>query len=191
MTEVNDVHLVFGWREEYRRLERGAIYSDCKKYRYLLWRRWSNVRPLVCCMLNPSTATAEKNDNTVAQMENRAKQAGHGGIIVTNLFAYRSTYPAVLWKQDDPVGEDNDDAIKLAASLGGWVMCAWGNDGKKFMRSEIVRHMLSDIPLFALGLTDSGEPRHPRGCEYNSWPYFAINKAALEKSPYPSLECRG
>jgi hypothetical protein len=140
MTEVNDVHLVFGWREEYRRLERGAIYSDCKKYRYLLWRRWSNVRPLVCCMLNPSTATAEKNDNTVAQMENRAKQAGHGGIIVTNLFAYRSTYPAVLWKQDDPVGEDNDDAIKLAASLGGWV-------GKR--RQEV--HAIGDSQTHAVG----------------------------------------
>jgi hypothetical protein len=49
----------------------GAIFSDCEKYRYVLTRRFDPYNVKVCnfIMLNPSTATAERNDPTVYRSE--------------------------------------------------------------------------------------------------------------------------
>ena len=36
--------------------DRGAVFSDCGRYRTLLWRRWDpSVRPANFLLLNPST----------------------------------------------------------------------------------------------------------------------------------------
>ena len=43
----------------------GAVFSDCQRYRYRLWRTWdSSKKPLVMVMLNPSIADADQNDPT-------------------------------------------------------------------------------------------------------------------------------
>jgi hypothetical protein len=55
-------------------IESSAWYSECMAYRYVLrrsWRSYSNRR-LVFIMLNPSTATEEQNDPTVARCQKRA-----------------------------------------------------------------------------------------------------------------------
>jgi hypothetical protein len=46
----------------------GAAFSPCRRWRYLLWRRWDGERPAVnFLMLNPSTATECKLDPTCAR----------------------------------------------------------------------------------------------------------------------------
>ena len=51
----------------------GAVFSDCQRYRYRLWRTWdSSKKPLVMVMLNPSIADAEQNDPTVERCQRRA-----------------------------------------------------------------------------------------------------------------------
>ena len=45
----------------------GAVFSAV--YRYLLWRAWDVALPrLLWVMLNPSTASEEKDDNTIRQL---------------------------------------------------------------------------------------------------------------------------
>ena len=72
----------------------GAVFSECKRYRYSLWRVWNPDLP-VCMflMLNPSTADETTNDPTVERCQRRAVQMGYGGLHVGNIFAWRSTDP--------------------------------------------------------------------------------------------------
>ena len=68
----------------------GATISPCGIYRYRLWRRWGEGRSCVFVMLNPSTADALVDDNTIRSCVRLAQELGFGGIIVVNLFALRS-----------------------------------------------------------------------------------------------------
>src|SRR3990167_7612004 len=92
-----------------------AIISPCGSYRYTLHRpipsilRW--VKPLLCIMVNPSTADATKEDPTVRRCIGFAKDMGATSLTVVNLFAFRSASPKALATMDDPVGPDNDRHI--------------------------------------------------------------------------------
>jgi len=138
----------------------GAEFSDCRKWRYLLWRRWDAKGPVAnFLMLNPSTADELKLDPTCARARAYAEAWGYGSLIVTNVFAWRSTDPKALRQVKDPVGAGNDAAILRAAKESDLVICAWGNHG--LGRSQHIRKLLSGIPLHALKVTGSGEPGHP------------------------------
>lgn len=95
---------------------------------------------------------------------------GFGGLIVTNVFAYRSTDPDELYRQADPVGEGNDAAILLAADRSGMTLCAWGEHARHRGRSAAVRELLAGRPLHALKVNASGEPGHPLYLSYKLTP---------------------
>lgn len=141
----------------------GATLSPCKQYRYSLWRRWDKDLPVInFLMLNPSTADDLKNDATVERCERRATRLGYGSLIVTNLFAYRATYPVELKRVADPVGTGNDDTI-LEAAQSDAVVCAWGCHGLMLDRQAKVLSMLraTGLPLHHLGMNSDGTPKHP------------------------------
>ena len=55
----------------------GAVFSDCERYRYRLWRVWDEGKPKACfVMLNPSTATHEVLDPTVTRCKKTRDRAG-------------------------------------------------------------------------------------------------------------------
>ncbi|MBR9800569.1 DUF1643 domain-containing protein [bacterium] len=143
----------------------GALFSDCGKYRYLLWRDWTPAgkqqRTINFLMLNPSIANKERNDQTVERCQRRSVALGFTRIVVTNLFAWVSTDRSVLSGLDDPVGPENDQHIITQARAADLVVCAWGADGRIGQRSEHVRRLLSDVTLHALTVTAHGEPGHP------------------------------
>ena len=146
--------------------ESGADISDCKRYRYVLWRTWNANKPkCVFIMLNPSTADANKNDSTITRCINRANLLGFGGILVVNLFAYRTTYPSDLFSyKDNKIGCKNDDYIKYAANISDTIICAWGNGGIHQERDKAVKRILfneSNAKLTHIGLTKPGNPLHP------------------------------
>lgn len=131
-------------------------------YRYSLWREWHPTKPRVAfCMLNPSTADEELNDNTIRRCIGFAQSWGYGGLRVVNLFALRSTDPAGLKLVADPVGPDNDQAILDAARDCEFVVAAWGFHGAYKGRGEQVRKLLPAASVRALAFTDDGFPRHP------------------------------
>ena len=162
-----------------RRFQKGdadswAVYSDCEHYRYLLTRVWNpEGRRALFVMLNPSTATQYQNDPTVERCERRARTLGFGAFRVTNIFAYRATDPKVMRAQGDPVGPENDAAV--ANSARDWadqVICAWGSHGAHLGRGAAVERLLraTGRPLFHLGLTQAGAPKHPLYIGYDVQP---------------------
>lgn len=79
---------------------------------------------------------------------------------MVNLFAYRATEPKDLRKADDPVGPDNDAILLAIAAKGPDVICAWGSNADP-ARAFAVRRIFQRRTLHCLGLTKSGQPKHP------------------------------
>jgi len=144
--------------------EAGATFSPCRRWRYLLWRRWDEKKPVAnFLMLNPSTADEAKLDPTCSRARDYAERWGFGALIVTNVFAWRATDPAKMKAVEDPVGPGNDAAIVKAAKESEIVVCAWGNHGAHKDRSKQILKILSKnkIRLHTLRLNANGEPAHP------------------------------
>lgn len=138
---------------------RGAVIVG--PYRYLLWRVWNPTVPrLLWILLNPNTADEERDDPTLRRITGFSRTFGFGGLEVVNLFALRSPDPAALAQARDPIGPENDLTIRAAAARATTVVAAWGNAGTLYGRDHAVLAQLTG-PLFCLGLTRSGSPRHP------------------------------
>lgn len=150
-----------------------AIYSDCERYRYMLTRIWQpDGQRALFVMLNPSTATEVQNDPTVERCERRARALGFGSFRVTNIFAWRDTDPKKMRAAADPVGPENDVAISESADWADRIICAWGTHGEHLERGPAVERLLraTGLPLYHLGLTKAGHPKHPLYIGYDKQP---------------------
>jgi hypothetical protein len=142
----------------------GAKFSACRSWRYLLWRCWDEAMPAAnFLMLNPSTADELQLDPSCTRARNYAERWGFGALVVTNIFAWRSTDPAALRVVKDPVGRGNDRAILEAAKAAKLVVCAWGNHGEHLGRANAIVDLLSRnrVRLHALRMNGGGHPAHP------------------------------
>lgn len=150
-----------------------AIYSDCEKYRYALSRVWdADGGRVAFVMLNPSTATEVQNDPTVERCERRARTLGFGAFRVTNIFAWRDTDPRKMRAAAEPIGPANDDAIAKACAWADQVVAAWGTHGEFLNRGAAVEKILraTGKPIFHLGLSKAGHPKHPLYIAYAQQP---------------------
>jgi hypothetical protein len=149
-------------------LETGAIFSDCERWRYVLWRVWNwQLRLLLSISLNPSKADAFRNDNTVSKMMRYARLWGFGGLIKLNAYGWRATSPAEMkshgveaigdlndfwiqqvWKVFGPEGRD-----QIGLSVGSWGQHDFLN------RGPLIREYIPN--LHHLGLNQNGSPTHP------------------------------
>ena len=104
-------------RAEADGIRSAAWYSPCEAYRYGLERRWGTGGALLFVMLNPSTATEDANDPTIARCQRRTQQLGFGAMRIANLFGYRATRPRDLARAKAPVGPENrKEPIGLSGS---------------------------------------------------------------------------
>ncbi|WP_299701082.1 DUF1643 domain-containing protein [uncultured Tateyamaria sp.] len=150
-----------------------AVYSDCERYRYSLTRIWDDTgRRVNFVMLNPSTATEVQNDPTVERCERRARTLGYGSFAVTNIFAWRDTDPRAMRAATDPVGPENDESILERATWTHDVVAAWGTHGAHLDRGTHVATLLRNVdrPLYHLGLSKAGHPKHPLYLPYAQQP---------------------
>jgi hypothetical protein len=171
----------------------GARFSRDRVYRYALWRVWDAERGLCdFLMLNPSIANETADDPTVARCTRRARLWGFGGVVVTNLFAFRATDPAGLRSAPDPVGPQNDAAIVAAADVAALVVCAWGNHGAYRGRASAVLALLDGLGVTPhhLALTRRGEPAHPLYLAYGLAPTPMICPASRVDGPVRPLAQR-
>lgn len=143
-------------------METHAEFSECKQYRYALWRTWDKSKEKVLFIgLNPATADEIDGDHTIARCISYAKQWGYGGVMVGNLFAFRTPSPGEMKSAADPIGKDNDDwlfRLKDEASL---VVAIWGNNGSHQNRHLRVKKMFPNLKC--LRITEAGQPHHTRG----------------------------
>lgn len=151
----------------------GALFSPKPlAYRYMLYRIWNDQLPYVMfCGLNPSTADETTDDPTIRREVAFAKAWGFGGLIKVNAYGYRSTDPKGLRDPVDPVGPDNDLAIKVYARECVLFVAAWGNNIDE-KRSFELRSMLNlqGVKVHALKQTKSLQPAHPLYLPATSWP---------------------
>ena len=150
-----------------------AVYSDCERYRYALTRTWDAAgKRVLFVMLNPSKATEMHNDPTVERCERRARALGFGAFQVTNIFAWRDTDPFQMRKAADPVGPDNDATLLAGALWADQIIAAWGTHGAHRDRGPQTEALLrrTDKPIYALGLSKHGHPKHPLYISYSQQP---------------------
>lgn len=138
-----------------------AVMSECGRYRYSLTRHWGTGHRLLFIMLNPSTADEHDDDPTIRRCIGFAQRNGFGELHVCNLFAYRATVPRQLRTADDPVGPLNDEWIQREMGHASLTVAAWGAwPGAEERAREVVK-LAGHGPLFCLGTTKDGSPRHP------------------------------
>ncbi|MEM6304936.1 MAG: DUF1643 domain-containing protein [Pseudomonadota bacterium] len=161
-----------------------AAFSDCETYRYSLTRVWDKEGPRVMfVMLNPSTADETRNDPTVERCERRARALDYGAFRVCNIFAYRATDPRDLRRAAAPEGPGNAAALRRGARWADHIVAAWGAHGDHLDQGRRIAALLAGMrrPLFHLGLTKAGHPRHPLYLRYGQepvlWVPFATAKA--------------
>lgn len=143
-----------------------ALLSPDRMYRYTIERVWDSERPKCAFIgLNPSTADEQQLDPTLRRCVRFADSWGYGSLLMLNLFAFRSTLPSGLRLARDPVGPDNDHQLIRSVQRVEIVVCCWGAHGAYLRRGEIVREEIHNVvppdPLYHLGLTKSGQPKHP------------------------------
>lgn len=154
-----------------------AVFSDCGRFRHLLWEVWDESLPMLAwCLFNPSQAgrnDGEKvvKDPTWTKGVGFSKRLGYGGQVFCNPYDFISTDPKGLKSAGYPVSPMNDEFILKACAMGdGKVVCAWGALGRKLARPlevlELVRR--AGYQPMALGFTADGLPRHPLMLAYET-----------------------
>ena len=172
--------------------QHNVCFSEDCRYRYWLESKEIDVTnedkgTCLFLMLNPSTADQDCPDNTVTKCKGFAQQWRYKTLWICNLFGYRSPDPADLKRQTNPVGPDNDQHIKAAASQADKIVLAWGDSGITALgKSEFNERVREVVPLLKeagayeklyklcpsgrLCLTQKGQPRHPQGRGKHSLP---------------------
>ncbi|MGV8094492.1 MAG: DUF1643 domain-containing protein [Mangrovibacterium sp.] len=145
----------------------GAIFSDDRKYRFALWRKWDQNKPLVMFIgLNPSTANETDPDPTIRRVTNFAKSWGYGGFYMMNLFAYVTPYPQELIISDEHI-QRNDHMLEHIAAQCKKIIFAWGSFKEAKDRAKGVSEKFNG---YALKINKDGSPMHPLYVPANTEP---------------------
>ncbi len=144
-------------------MTKGAQFSECRRYRYSLWRTWREGDGHVIFIgLNPSTADENIDDPTIRRCIGFANRCGFGGMYMLNLFAFRATDPSVLMRAPiNPIGKENDLYLQKHHQPEGLTIACWGNHGRLMNRGDEVIELLGKEGLSCLGVTKMGYPKHP------------------------------
>jgi hypothetical protein len=158
----------------------GAALSNDGRYRYQLWRYWSDAPPMGFVMLNPSTADASLDDATIRRCSGFARREGCGGIVVANLSPLRATDPADLdfeilrWPDGrSATVTGHCQFVAEAMQPADIVVMAWGAlssrspRARRFLSDQvegIAARLFMERPdrdLLCFEKTKDGSPKHP------------------------------
>lgn len=142
-------------------------FSPDRRHRYTLLHTWDELlgdgRHAMWIGLNPSTADEHDLDPTLRRIRAFTAREGLSGFVMTNLFAFRATDPRAMKAAEDPVGPENDRWIRRVARGAALIVAAWGTHGEFLGRDRQVLALLRAVgrPVWCLGRTREGYPRHP------------------------------
>lgn len=152
-----------------------AILSPCETYRYRLERDLGMFGPVgAFIMVNPSTANASVDDQTIRKVKGFAIRLGWSRVIVGNIFAYRATDINKLATASDPIGPENMAHLEAIISEVETVICAWGTLDKlppalrQHWRTVQRISMKASMTLHCLGTVKDGHPKHPLTLGYST-----------------------
>jgi len=147
-----------------------AILSPCGKYRYRLEREctmpFEGSKVIAYFGINPSTADAVEDDQTVRKWRGFTLVNGGHRFIVGNVFAYRAKDVELLSLADNPVGTCNLDELRKIIADADLLVPCWGRLSKVPKRLhqyfpamwELLKE--SGKPVMHFGLTADGGPKH-------------------------------
>ncbi len=160
------------------------IYSNNEddSWRYTLGK--AGRRNLLTIGLNPSTATQEKADPTVARVEQVALKNGYDGFVMLNLSPIRATdYKTLPTSGNITAFERNLEKIEavVAAESEPVIWAAWGASIEYHTyfieaRDELFNRLRKYDPNWIQfgEPTAAGHPRHPSRLQY-SWTFAPYN----------------
>lgn len=159
-------------------LDRVAVYSPCDRFRYYLAEYPANgpVKKLTWVLLNPSTATAEKDDPTMRRVRGFTERMGCNAWEVLNVFAMRETYPINVFHAGpkNAMGERNGAFVADKLANAEMAMCAWGTMGTEQAvwgeHAEAIRAAQERGVLYCLKHTKDRHPQHPLYVPYDVEP---------------------
>lgn len=143
-------------------MKQDANFSSDRMYRWWLIRCWDERLPMVATIgVNPSTADAQENDQTIRKDIGFATRHGYGGILKLNLAAFVATNPKVCKRAEDPIGYGNSpmDMRFTMDSFGVTdVWFCWGRNSWNFPeQTRLVELAFPNAKCF--GLNQDGTPR--------------------------------
>lgn len=167
------------------------IYSSARNdhWRFTLGKRGS--RTLVTIGLNPSAATQEKSDTTVAKVEGVAERNGFDGFVMLNLYPVRSTdFNALPIGVDTRAFSENLRFIEALVASGPEpvIWAAWGNNVRArdyFVSSA--KALISRLQKYGASwrhfgpLTSTGHPRHPSRPDYG-WSFAKFDAEEYKRA---------
>lgn len=143
--------------------------------------RWRLDRPVqetgivaALCGVNPSTAGAEKNDQTIRKDLGFGLRLGWRRIIKVNKFAFRATDVRDLANAFDPIGDENDIYLSQAFAEADIIVPCWGPLSKlpkRLRRRYIEVCRLAERagkPILCFGTANDGQPRHTLTLGYDT-----------------------
>lgn len=155
-----------------------AIFSECGRFRHILWERWDESKPMLpWCLWNPSQAGrpdqggTRRPDPTWTKGLGFSKRLGYGGQVFCNPYDFIATKPKDLKKAGYPRSDDADAWILKACAMGdGKVIVGWGALGRGLVRPGEVLALIrgAGYQPMALGFTEDGLPRHPLMLAYDT-----------------------
>ena len=160
------------------------IYSNAHNdlWRFTLGK--SGRRSLITVGLNPSHATKEKSDTTVAKVEEVANQNGFDGFVMLNLYPVRATdFKALPTDVNAEALEENLKNIEavVASTPQPIIWAAWGEtilerDFFVATAKELFARLQKHGAFWQhFGpLTASGHPRHPSRLKY-AWVFSPLD----------------
>lgn len=139
-----------------------ANFSPCGLYRYRLERLLeSGDGTVLWVMLNPSTADADHDDNTIRRVKAFSQSWGFRRALVGNVYAFRSTNPRGLWTADDPTGPDNPKHLHEMAAEASLIIAAWGQHVKRADVEPVEDLLRMYGNVWCLGTGRGEKPKHP------------------------------
>ncbi len=136
----------------------GAIFSDCRKYRFILWRVWDKTKDYIMFIgLNPSSANEYKDDPTIKRVQKMAYNWGYGGVYMLNLYPYITPHPKNLIL-NNKYFDANEKWINIVNEKCKDIVFAWGSFKEAKNKSD---RIISRYKGLALKINNDGSPRHP------------------------------
>lgn len=132
-------------------------------YRYSLWRKWDESKPMILyIMLNPSRASDTQDDPTIRRLTQFSIDMGYGGFYVGNIFAYINSNPLELFLQKkigtDIMGPGNKRHLREMGEKVKDVCFAWGANYDIRLDHWINKRFPNAL---CFGITKDGNPKHP------------------------------